>query len=332
MAGINQKIDKDDFNAIQADIAQVLGTGAGNFGYGQPVLSSQVTESNRVTVNEYAALRYDIINAYTHLFNGAPSGVDDQVLGTPIRYSLSDAPINYWSTVATTIENNRLAPAVAGQRRTVNHGTIQETWPGPLGTSWTDALYAVVTVEFTNSEFARFFFNAGGSIDITSSRTGGSTTNQNTSWTSLLSTAGTRSFGGNFPGTGVSPADGTNYFRLSNVRQTWSTVTASSPYALNSWRIDARTIDSPAVTNNSTGSSAKIEFYIQWIDDHVALGGPSATGTPVQPGGFGPDAVDGTMAYTVVTTEPTGVLQPGGSGNFTVESPTVTLGAIGTTP
>ena len=330
MAGVNQKIDKDDFNAIQSNIEQVLGIGSANFGYGQPVLSSQVTESNVVTVNEYAALRYDIINAWRHLNNAAPSGVNDQVLGTPIRYSLSDAPINYWATIANSIVADRLDPAVAGQRQTVNHGTEQQTWPGPLGSEWTDALYATVTVEFTNSEQARYFFNAGGSIDFTSTRTGGSSTNQNTSWTSLLSTAGTRSFGGNFPGTGTSPSDGTNYFRLTNIRQTWSSVTASSPYALNSWKIDARTNDGTA--NNSTGTSRSVEFYVQWIDDHVALGGATETGEPVRPGGFGPDAVDGTMSLTVITTEPTGVLEPSGAGNFTVESPTVTISAITQTP
>ena len=332
MAGVNQKIDKDDFNAIQADIEQILGIGSANYGYGQSVLSNQVTVSDTVTINEYAALRYDIINAYTHLNNSAPSNVDDQQLGSTIKYNLVDAPINYWVSVVNSIEGNRLAPAVIGQRRTVNEGTVAETWPGPLGTEWTDSLYAIVTVEFTNSEQARFFFNAGGSIDFTSSRTGGSTTQQNTTWSTMLSTAGTRSFGGNFPGTGLEPNDGTNYFRLSNVRQIWSTVTASSPYALNDWTINSRTIDSPAVTDNSAGASKKIEFYILWNDDHEALGGPSATGSPVQPGGFGPDAVDGTLSYTVVTTVPTGVLEPSGAGNFTIEAPTVTLGAITIVP
>jgi hypothetical protein len=332
MAGINQKIKAIDYNAIQQDISAILGNGSGQYGYGQPVLSSQVDLSNVVTVNEYAALRYDIINAYKHLFNGNPANVDEQTLGKSIRYSVSDEPIDWWANVVTSIDNNRRSLAVSGQRQTINHGTVQESWPGVYGAEWTDALYTTVTVSFTTSENARHFFNAGGSIDFTSSRSGGSSTNQNTSWTSLLSTAGSRQFGGNNPGTGVNPNDGTNYFRLSNVRQTWSSVTASSPYALNSWIIDARTFDSPGVTDNSAGISRTMEFYVQWIDDHVAQGGPTETGTPVRPGGFGPDAVDGTMSLTVITTEPTGVLEPPGSGNFTVESPTVTIGSITPTP
>jgi len=38
------------------------------------------------------------------------------------------------------------------------------------------------------------------------------------------------------------------------------------------------------------------------------------------------------MSLTVITTEPTGVLEPSGAGNFTVESPTVTISAITQTP
>ena len=335
MASVNAKIKKADYNAIQSDISNVLGTGAGQYGYGQPVLSSQVTESDVVTVNEYSALRYDIINAYTHLNNGPPSNVDEQALGKSIRYSATDEPIDYWQSVATGIVTNARNLAVAGQRITVNHGTVTEDWPGPYGTNWSDALYATVIVTWTSAENARHFFNAGGSIDITSSRAGGSSNNQNTSWTSLLSTAGTRRFGGNTPGTGVNPNDGSNYFRLSAARQNWSTVTASSPYALNTWEIDAKTLDVPVVTDNSAGVSRRIEFYVKWIDDHVALGGEpdQPAGRKVGAGTFGPDVVDGTMSLTVITTEPSGVLQPSpGAGNFEVESPSVSIGAITPNP
>lgn len=324
MAGVNTKILASDYNAIQADIEQILGTGSGQYGYGQTVFSSQVTTSDVVTVNEYAALRYDIINAYKHLFNATPPNVDAKILGETIRYSNTDEPINYWANVTNSIETNRRNLAVAGQRSTTNHGT--ETFTGTWGANSTPQLYCNVTVEFLTSENARFFFNSGGSINFTSSRTGGSTTAQNTSWTSLLSTAGTRTFGGNTPGTGVNPNDGTNWFRMSNTPQEWSSVVASSPYALNEWNILANTGD--GVSDNSSGSSRIINFDIYWLDNHVALGGPSATGSPVQPGGFGPDAVDGTISLTVQTIEAAGVLDPVGSGNFEVETPTVTIGTI----
>ena len=326
MAGINTKIDKDDYNAIQSVIARILGVGSANSGYGQTVLSSQVTVSDAVTVNEYAALRYDIINVNKHIFNATPSGINDQTIGAKVRYDAANAPINYWLSVANSLDTVRLTLAPAGQRVSINHGTNNFT--GAWGSNTNPQLACTVTCEWTNSEQARFFFNSGSSMQFTSSRSGGSSTSQNTSWTTLLSTAGARIFGGGTPGTGTSPANGQNFFRLTNVGQTWSNVVASSPYALNEFSITAQTDDAIPITNNSTGTSKKLKFVVFWNDNHFPLGGNSAQGTPVQPGGFGPDTVDGTVSLTVQTVKASGVLEPSGSGNFNIETPTVTIGTI----
>jgi hypothetical protein len=326
MAGINTKIDKDDYNAIQSVIARILGVGSANSGYGQTVLSSQVTVSDAVTVNEYAALRYDIINVNKHIFNATPSGINDQTIGAKVRYDAANAPINYWLSIANSLDTVRLTLAPAGQRVSINHGT--NTFTGAWGSNTNPQLACVVTCEWTNSEQARFFFNSGSSIQFTSSRTGGSSTAQNTSWTTLLSTAGARIFGGATPGTGTSPADGQNFFRLTDAGQTWSNVVASSPYSLNEFSITAETDDTPVVSNNSAGTSKKLRFEVFWNDNHFPLGGDSASGTPVQPGTFGPDTVDGTVSLTVQTVKASGVLEPTGSGNFTIETPTVTIGPI----
>jgi hypothetical protein len=320
MAGVNQKISKGDYNSIQTLIDDILGTGSGTFGYGQPVLSSQVTESNSVTVNEYAALRYDIINAYKHIFNAVPSDVDDQTIGATIRFDSAPpdaAPISYWESVANSINAQKQTLAVSGQRVTVNHGT--ETFSSAWGSNTNPQLLCQVDVSWATSEEARFFFNAGGSIQFTSSRTGGSTNDQNTSWTTLLSTAGTRIFSATTPGTGTSPSNGQNWFRARNTADTWSNVTASSPYALNEWTITVQTNDTPAVSDNSSGISSKLRFMVYWNDNHIALGGVD---------GFGPDTVDGTIALTVQSVKASGVLEPTGSGNFEITTPTVVMSSI----
>ena len=333
MAGINQKIRKVDYNSVQSDINSILGTGSGNFGYGQPVLSNQVSESNSVTVNEYAALRFDIINAYKHLFNSLPPDVDAQTIGATIRFDSAPpdaAPINYWQGVVNSISTNRLALATSGQRVTTNHGTtnFSSAWGSSAPVGSTPQLSCQVDVEWTTSEQARAFFNAGGSIQFTSTRTGGSSTAQNTSWTTLLSTAGTRIFGGDTPGTGTTPNDGQNWFRAGSTSQTWSTSTASSPYALNEFKITVQTNDVPTVSSNSAGASRRLRFFVYWLDNHFPLGGDSDSGTPVQPGPYGPDTVDGTISLTVQSVKASGVLEPTGSGNFEVSTPTVTIGSI----
>ena len=331
MAAVHDKIRAQDYNIIQSLIAEVLGTGSANFGYGQVVQSSQVSLSSRITVNEYAALRYDIINAYKHLNNATPSGVDVQVPGSSIRYSLTDAPVEYWESIVNTIRFNRLNTPPAGQRRTVVAGSTSESWPNATyGASWggstpNDVLQCTVNVFWPTAEDARHFFNSGSSVRFSSSRTGGTSNNQNASWSSILTTAGTRIFGGNTPGTGTEPNDGSNYFKLSSTYQPWGTVTGSSPYTLNQWRISART---PTVADNSAGTAREIDFLIEWEDGHLAQGGPTETGTPVVPGGFGPDFVDGTITLNVETLEATGTLEPISAGNFNINTPSITIGSI----
>lgn len=317
MAGVNQKISKVDYNAIQSDVNNILGTGSVDFGYGQPILSSQVTESNSVTVNEYAALRFDIINAYKHIYNATPPDVDAQTIGASIRFDSAPpnaAPISYWQSVVTSMSSQRKTLAVSGQRVTTNHGTnnFTSTW----GSSTVPQLTCQVDVEWATSEQARFFFNSGGSIQFTSSRSGGATSAQNTSWTTLLSTAGTRTFSATTPGTGLTPANGQNWFRLRNFGDTWSSVSASSPYALNVWSITCETNDSPTVSSNNTGTSRKLKFMVYWVDNHAPLGGSPA------------DNVDGTISLTVQSVKASGVLEPTGSGNFEITTPTVTIGTI----
>jgi len=320
MAGVNQKISKVDYNSIQALINNILGTGSGTTGYGQPVLSSQVTESNSVTVNEYAALRYDIINAYKHIFNANPSDVDDQTIGATIRFDSAPpnaAPINYWQSVTNSINAQRRTLAVSGQRVVINHGT--ENFSSAWGSATTPQLLCQVDVSWATSEQARFFFNSGGSIQFTSSRTGGGSTAQNNSWTTLLSTAGTRIFSAVTPGTGTTPSNGQNWFRARNFGDTWSNVSASSPYALNEWTITVQTNDAPAVPDNSSGISRRLRFFVYWTDNHFPLGGS---------GGFGPDTVDGTISLTVQSVKASGVLEPTGSGNFDITTPTVVMSSI----
>ena len=55
---------------------------------------------------------------------------------------------------------------------------------------------------------------------------------------------------------------------------------------------------------------------VYWIDNHAPIGGSPA------------DNVDGTIALTVQSVKASGVLEPTGSGNFEITTPTVTIGTI----
>ncbi len=227
-------------------------------------------------------------------------------------------PITQYDTFANTIVANRFNVG-AGQSLTNTKGTVSESWPGTYGASWNTTIRSTIRVQFTSAASARYFFNSGGEIRFNSSRTGSTARAQDLAWTTLLTTAATKAFGGNKPTTGVGTLNGQNFYRLTSSFQEWTATSYSSPYTANKWRITARCRD---VADNSLGTSADIEFQSEWVDGYVDPGNfPGDTPNDV-------DKVTGTFSLTVSTLEATGVLQPSGTGSFAVESPTVTVSAI----
>jgi hypothetical protein len=322
---VNDKILVTDYNNIRNKVVNVLGAGSGTSGYGQVISSSAVSLSSRITVNEYALLRNDIINAHRHIFGSAP------VLATPtegnlVRFSTTftpsttDSPYTQYDQYADQIINNRFTIASSQSQTNAKGSQSRNTWTDGY---WNNRLSCTITVSFTNATQARYFFNSGSQIRFESSRTGGTTSQQNTAWSNLLSSAGIAEFGAQVPTTGFSPMNGQNFYRLTNAYQIWFTRSASSPYTNNVYRISARS----NVVNNSTGTASSINFLVEWIDGYtdpdIALNRPGG-GLFIPPG----DEVNGTITVSLSTLEPFQVLVPASAGNFTVQSPTISIGTI----
>jgi hypothetical protein len=74
MPAVNSIIVQADYNSIRNKVIAVLGNGSGNSGYGQQarIVSTAVAEGTKVTINEWANLRFDIINAYKHINGSNP--------------------------------------------------------------------------------------------------------------------------------------------------------------------------------------------------------------------------------------------------------------------
>lgn len=319
---VNDKIRVADYNAIRNTVVNVLGpSSSGTFGYGQTLNSSAVAEGTKLTVTHIAQLRNDIINAWTHIFGTAPTPVA-VVEGGTVRFNSSDAPVDAYQTIANTISTNRFT--VAGSQSAVNvpSAPSSTTWPGLYGADWTSLIQCTITATWPDAQQARHFWNSGGEIRITASRTGGTSNSQNNQWSSILSTAGTKSFGGAIPNTGISPNDGTNWYRCTNSRQLWSNTIGSSPYGSNSYKIYARTLDA-AGANNSTGTARQGEWHIEFVDNYVDPGQHPSNPVPDTI-----DSIDGTFTVAVSLLFATGILVPLGLGNFSVPLPTVTISAI----
>ena len=312
---VNDTIRESDYNSIRNKVANVLGVGNIDSGWGQNLASSTVTEGTKVTVGQYTNLRYDIINSYRHIFGSDPVPVT-VLEGGSIRFSAVDAPVTTYDTIANTIVSNRFTVA-ASQSATLNFAPVSTSWPGPYGSTWNSLISSTITVTFATANQARHFFNSGGLVRISASRTATTlVTTQATEWTTLLLAAGTKSFGGNTPTAGLpGSSNGQNWYRCTNSFQQWSSTTGSSPYGSNSLQIDARCVDQP---ENSTGSARILQLRVRFADNYTD---PFEAVSP-PPG----DAVDGTFTVNVNLLYATGILSPS-SQSFSVTLPTVSIAA-----
>ena len=305
----SKKIQIADFNNVYNKVNAILGNGSGNSGYGITLQSSPVSTSTKVRITDWNNLKYDIINAYYHQTGTTPT-LPLPVVNDVVRGSKTDYPYALYDTWADAITAQKFNIAVS-QSTTRSLQSVSTTWPGPYASNWNSRTFASVIVYWSSSDNARYFFNSGGELRFSSSRTGGTATyaSQNSAWTNLLAGCGTIGFGGNKPIADVGAANAGNFYRLTNSFQYWYTATATNPYSSNTFRISART---PGVANNSAGSASSIEFYFEWVDSHASVSGSS-------------DGVDGTLSLSVSTLEPTGILQPAAAGLFAVETPAVAI-------
>ena len=186
-------IDAYNYNLLQTEVAQILGTGSGDKGYGQSLSSSQVTandiaqgiDGDLVTATQMDYLRSDIEKCWKHQVTTAFSLGDVSVGDWITAGSASTAgTYNQYFSYVTSISNNRFLLA-SGQYT----DTLQQNNSVPTG--WTSSRSAEYTVSFGTTEAMRLFFNSGGQIQFTwstgSSGTGPSTS-KNISWDNFLRT------------------------------------------------------------------------------------------------------------------------------------------------
>jgi len=302
-------IEAVDYNSIRNKVIAVLGTGAGNTGYGQDarINSTAVSVGSAVTALQWQNLRWDLFNILVHQNGTAPS-ITVVNTGDTVRFGTAH-PNNAYDTLSNTVTTNRFALG-AGQFVTEGLGSRQST------AAWTSQKYIDITYTFSTSSAARFFFNSGGLLRITSSRSGGLGTAQNTSWSNLLTAAGTQSFGGQTPTTGFSPMNGTNFYRLTNGYQTYHTSTSSTPYGSNNYRLQAAC----NVSDNSTGTANIVNIRVLFTDGYVDPGNsPGDNPNTI-------DGIDGTLTVSSDMIRPTGVMQvPPGTATFTIAGPSSNL-------
>ena len=289
------EIDDLDFNTLRNKIIEVIGNGAGTYGYGQAIQSSQVFQGNIITKTQWDGLRFDLVNILIHQTGVTPTLIE-VARGSVIGEDAGD-PLQAYGRAIDTARINRflLAP---GQSLVTAVSTKTYT------STWSSSASMTVQLTFDSADNARFFFNSGGKIRLTSTRTGGSSTAQNNAWSNILASAGVVEFGAD--------SENLDFYTLTNSYQTRFQSFLSTPYSANNYKIESLC----NVANNSTGTATSITFRIVWSDTYV----DAFPGIPPE------DIVDGTLSLSIEEIKASGLLQPAGS--FSITSPSYTVSNI----
>lgn len=318
-----------DFNDVQKTIARMLNDKIADypseidratFGYGQALTSNSVTSVvNLAEANQLAKLRLDLLKIAIHC------GVESNALITTLPILLvgdlveASHLIKYVDAVNYLIGNR--FELGSGQYSDENLGpqdlTHSRTTPWGNNANYEGIYGSTVvrhdfTIDFGNAQNARYFFNSGGSLRISASRTGGSVSFQNTSWSNALSAMQTVIF--NYTNCTASAGSTSNigFYDLTNNAQEVFRMTAdtsySSVYAVNQYYITMSCNCSGA--NNNLGTASQIYVKVYFDDAHT-----NTLPDPTVP--WFRDVVDGTLTSRVLirrasgaavnVTAPTGV-------------------------
>jgi hypothetical protein len=315
-----------DFNNARTNVNLLLGTAAdvtlgtytaaSTYGYTQGGSSVSAASTGGLVYADNATggfkrLQDDVQSLCAFLGQTVRTGV-----GTDVTTATSIAATT-WNNLMLNIKDcwdNRFSPASTTMSSVSN---VTRT------TAWTSTLTEETTWTFASESAARAFFNAGGALGVSSSRTGGSATTQNSDWASLLSAMGDVLMNYNDTSASSGTSAGICFYELTASYQQLFIKYGSGAYASNFFKLEGKV--------NSTTDPTVITLKATWSDPYTAAAAASADGA------IGPDGVpssgDETSGYTD-SIDGTLTLngrrkQPNANGSsITITAPTISMAAI----
>jgi len=273
-----------DWDVARNNILLITGTpGGSNEGWGQswsvhnPAAGATITDTNT----------NDIINAAQDIavYTGASNNVSDVSNAAVIQ----DTDLNNIQSTITNGYNARLTADASYLSQEAKDTSTRTA-------AWSTTVTHDLTVTFSSSAVRNAFFNAGGSLYFTASRSGGSTNDQNTDWTNMLSAMGTvkMNYTQTTASSGTTTSIGNN--DLTTTYQTIFTKAGSGSYSTNYYSIQAR-----------ADSSTVLRFLITFGDSHTGRGYfDSVDGTLTSVAGqYRPNSGTLPNGYTVTVATPT---------------------------
>jgi hypothetical protein len=313
MAGRGTRATATDFNNIQSTTNSVLGLGSGQTGYGQTVTSAQVASGAIITVAQWTTLRADLVKCRTHQTNGAVANgaanitanrgglcqtleviTSSTVISEDIRdqYNLftNGSPGIIGINAERTLANAAQLSAATAPSGVTNPSQYAGAWGvNASSTRYLRQIYTVTFGGYTHSgglvvsaaNHIRCFFNAGGKIQFTSTRSGTANNTKDTDWTNMLNGMGnfifaatTSSVSGtvNPANGGTQPGASIGYFGATGTYQTLISVASTvSRYTENRFTVEVQL----------SGTNALL-FRLTW-NDADAIGGSGGLETIDEP-------------------------------------------------
>lgn len=284
---------------LHTRIALILGNGAGQNGYGQSVVSSEVLPEVNIAADDLNNIYADMLRARIHQVGPGDIGIAEVIEDLNVIATETSFFVN--NTGVTQIDAEGVKKGIADFERIMNQIEADKFLVHPsqaapeLTTSsvrtlpWNGLITHEVQVNFLNEDHRRHFFNTGGEIRFTANNTAASTL-KGLSWTQLLSQIGTVKFGAN--ATVSTTGSGTNIgnYGLTNAFQVIYQRDGSGLYLANKYEIRAR-LDNPAriifnisfndiaaigdVDNDVDGRLESVVLQYRAVGDYVEVVSPS---------------------------------------------------------
>jgi len=283
-------------NAV-ANLNTLWGTGTTDYGYGETgSVISAVSAGGSITATQWDTLvnRMEAIAAHQ---GASVSAVSTISAGDTI------AALAALQTDVDTIWAGRLNAAASGTPITASGSSATSA-------TWTTAIATTQRVAFASAAAARYWFNAGGLVTWTYSRTGGTASDKNSEWADLATNMGTITLSGSnshtvagtaYTGTtqtgGYAGGAGSSKSTLDFHALTGSNQQLIIKYA------DTAPYTANYITVQALFTGANLDVTTTFTDAAADTGNP-AFPLVVEPNPQSLDNVDGTMTVTMTAIPP----------------------------
>jgi hypothetical protein len=277
-----------------ANVNSVWGSGSADKGYGQSSTISAVSAGTVITATQWNDFLGRIETLGSHQgttvtdYSSLTTGDTIEAYGTV-------------STDLTNVYNNRFDCAAVGTAITHSSSRTAE---------WTTTVNTIVDLTFSSADTARYFFNAGGTVRLSFSRSGGTSSDKNSEWADLCTRSGTIWFsgsdshtvnsqaltgttkvGGNTGGSGSAVTDLTYHDLTGSWQEIFIQYADTAPYTANYIKVEAMVSGTQAV-----------RFRVTFQDDAAETGNPTYPASGTDPASL--DKVNGTLTVSASAVPP----------------------------